>query len=587
MIPLAMPDITPLELVLRYHQETKHDFNRYARSLGHLDWANQPNPFRRYEGAPLIRLPILTPDDDPRSPRYDDLYRAGAVQSVPVTVPALSRLFEYALALSAWKEAGGTRWALRSNPSSGNLHPTEGYLVIGGLAGLAPSPGLYHYAPKEHGLERRAEFPDDLYAALMKDFPSHAFLIGLSSVHWREAWKYGERAFRYCQHDVGHAIGAVRIAAATLGWNAVALEGLTDETIEALLGLNRPADFERAEREHPDLVMVVWPNQACSNRHFDQTCRISNTTSPKEEHILPLHLDPAVIHELSKQTWHGKANRLSHDDPVPWEIIDQVAAASRKADSEGHGLELAPLVKAVHATGTPATGPSAGKIIHQRRSLLACDGKTSIPSEGFYQMLSRVMPQIELSVCRRPMPWDTWPWNPALHLALFVHRVVGIPAGLYFLVRDPSTMGTLRKIMHEQFVWGTPPGCPSDLPLYLLEEGDTIRIATSVSCHQEIAGDGAFALGMIAEFEPALRRHGPWFYRRLFWEAGLIGQILYLEAEAAGVRATGIGCFFDDPVHRVFNFPDATFQSLYHFTVGGPVDDRRLVTLPPYDEPMG
>ena len=41
-----------------------------------------------------------------------------------------------------------------------------------------------------------------------------AFLLGLASVYWREAWKYGERAFRYCQHDVGHAIGTVRIAAA-------------------------------------------------------------------------------------------------------------------------------------------------------------------------------------------------------------------------------------------------------------------------------------------------------------------------------------------------------------------------------------
>ena len=55
----------------------------------------------------------------------------------------------------------------------------------------------------------------DMDALVMKDFPPHAFLIGLSSVHWREAWKYGERAFRYCQHDAGHAIGTVRIAAAT------------------------------------------------------------------------------------------------------------------------------------------------------------------------------------------------------------------------------------------------------------------------------------------------------------------------------------------------------------------------------------
>ena len=70
--------------------------------------------------------------------------------------------------------------------------------------------------------------------------------------------------------------------------------------------------------------------------------------------------------------------------------------------------------------------------------------------------------------------------------------------------------------------------------------------------------------------------------RGLFWEAGLLGQVLYLEAEAAGVRATGIGCFFDDPVHRVFGLEDFAFQSLYHFAVGGAVDDPRLTTLAPY-----
>src|SRR5882762_9244386 len=116
---------------MRYHERTKHHFNRFAPGPGQLDWANQPDPFRRYAGAPLTRLPILKADEEPLSPRYDSLYEHGAVASVPMSIRALSRLLEYALALSAWKQAGGTRWALRVNPSSGNLHPTEGYVLIG------------------------------------------------------------------------------------------------------------------------------------------------------------------------------------------------------------------------------------------------------------------------------------------------------------------------------------------------------------------------------------------------------------------------------------------------------------------------
>ncbi|MBI1990435.1 MAG: SagB/ThcOx family dehydrogenase, partial [Betaproteobacteria bacterium] len=148
--------------------------------------------------------------------------------------------------------------------------------------------------------------------------------------------------------------------------------------------------------------------------------------------------------------------------------------------------------------------------------------------------------------------------------------------------RDPAKVGLLRGATRHQFAWTSPPDSPEDLPLFLLQEGDARQLAAQVSCGQDIAGDSAFSLGMIAEFESSLRRYGPWFYRRLFWETGLIGQVLYLEAEAAGVRATGIGCFFDDPVHQVFGFNDAMFQSLYHFTTGGHVEDPRLTTLPPY-----
>ncbi len=81
----------------------------------------------------------------------------------------------------------------------------------------------------------------------------------------------------------------------------------------------------------------------------------------------------------------------------------------------------------------------------------------------------------------------------------------------------------------------------------------------------------------------SLDEFGPWFYRRLFWETGVIGQVLYLEAEASGIRGTGIGCFFDDATHKVFGLTGDRYQVLYHFTMGGPVEDRRLQTHPPYE----
>ena len=574
----AADALDPLEVVMRYHQETKHHFSRSARSLGYMDWANQPDPFRRYEGSPLIRLPVLGPDDAPLSPFYEDMYRPGAIASAPVTLRALSRFLEFALAISAWKQAGEVRWALRTNPSSGNLHPTEGYLLIGKIPGLSPAPGLYHYTAMGHALELRAEVPTENFDSLLQGFPPNAFFVGFTSVNWRETWKYGERAFRYCQHDVGHAIGSVRIAAQTLGWRTLLLDGLADDTLAALLGADRPEDFEGAEREHPDCLAVVWPADQKAGRFTGKTIS------------LPLFLSTDAVRDSARRIWHGKANRLSRDDPVKWQILDQVEAASWKSSTEQRLVELNQGGFSAKTLANPSTDvpgiypgqPRAGQVIRQRRSALAFDGKTSISVGTFFTMLARVMPRVDREPCQRPMPWDVLPWEPAIHLVLFVHRVNGIAPGLYMLVRDPAKVDSLRRATHRQFAWTLPPGCPENLSLFLLEEGDARQLATQVSCGQEIAGDSAFSLGMIAEFEPSLRRYGPWFYRRLFWETGVIGQVLYLEAEASGVRATGIGCFFDDPVHQVLGFNDATFQSLYHFTTGGPVEDPRLTTLPPY-----
>jgi hypothetical protein len=127
-----------------------------------------------------------------------------------------------------------------------------------------------------------------------------------------------------------------------------------------------------------------------------------------------------------------------------------------------------------------------------------------------------------------------------------------------------------------------PAGRPGDLPLFELARGDFRQHAAALCCHQEIAADGAFSLGMLAEFDAPLEQFGPWFYPRLFWECGAIGQVLYLEAEALGLRGTGIGCFFDEPVHQIAGIASSAWRSLYHFTVGGPVEDTRLQSWPPY-----
>jgi nitroreductase len=223
-----------------------------------------------------------------------------------------------------------------------------------------------------------------------------------------------------------------------------------------------------------------------------------------------------------------------------------------------------------------ASPVSLRRVIRQRRSAVAMDAHTGITREAFFQMLRKCVPGPD------QVPFTLLPWGPRVHLLLFVHRVQGLDPGLYFLLRNPEQRGALRAALDPTFAWEKPEGCPAGLELFRLVTGDARRVAAQVSCGQDIAADGCFSLVMLAEFESPLQRCGAWFYPRLFWECGLLGQVLYLEAEASGVRATGIGCFFDDPVHELLGLKDRAYQDLYHFTVGGAIEDRRLSTLPAY-----
>jgi SagB-type dehydrogenase family enzyme len=195
--------------VIAYHDRTKHQPERYANGPGGLDWATQPDPFRRFSTAPLLQLPLASLDDTPPAAV---LFGAAAVTSRPLTLGTVGLFLELSLGLSARKEIAGSSWYLRMNPSSGNLHPTEAYAVLPALAGLPGGAGVYHYAPLHHALEQRSRWPQGA------EPDAAGFHVGLTSIIWREAWKYGERAFRYCQHDVGHALAALRFAAAALGW---------------------------------------------------------------------------------------------------------------------------------------------------------------------------------------------------------------------------------------------------------------------------------------------------------------------------------------------------------------------------------
>jgi SagB-type dehydrogenase family enzyme len=517
-----------------YHRRTKHAPNRYALGPAFLDWTSQPSPNRFFEGSRRIPLPLL--DGRETAP-----FPCPATKPARLGSESLGLFLELAFGISAWKSCDGSTWALRNNPSSGNLHPTEAYVILDAMEGIGETAALYHYVPLPHALEERASY------ALARVLPTGGFPLALSSIPWREAWKYGERAFRYCQLDAGHAIGAVAQAAAALGWRAHVLPEPSDEDIQSLLGLTRPDAAHRRESEHPDLLL--W---------------IATDDAP----LASFDLRPLIDAERS---WHGAANRLSEDHDG-WPLVDLAVQFSRKARTSALSeARRAPLA-------TPSMdGVRVADIVRQRRSAQRMDGQTALPRAAFSAILAATLSGA------RPL-LDAFPWPAALTLVLFVHRVEDIEPGLYVLQRDADVAVRLRAACLPEFEWA--PVDLDGLPLFRLRAGAVEREATRLSCLQAIAGKGCFSVAMIADFDRMLQQDGAFAYRRLHWEAGLIGQALYLWAGASGFSGTGIGCFFDDETHALLGLSsdDTKFQDVYHFTVGAPIEDTRILTLPPYPE---
>jgi len=537
------------DVVRDYHERTKHRPQRFAAGPDTLDWDAQPDPFRRWAGAPLRPLPLVA---DHLDTPWAALGQPGQVAPHPVDLPAIATLFELSFGLTAWKQFGPDRWALRANPSSGNLHPTETYLLAAGVPHLAD--GLYHYAPKEHALEQRAPLASGL------SLGAPQLWLGLSSIQWREAWKYGERAFRYCQLDTGHAVGAVRYAAAALGWEAKVVAALPHDELAHLLGLDRDADFGPAEREEPELLIRIGP-------------------------ALPEGLR-APLGWTDHGAWQGQANRLDRHPMYRWPVIDAVAQATRRATEstpsplvgEGRG-EGAVAQHSRPATPLPNPLPQgereplrAATVIRQRRSAQHFDRRAVMPGDAFLRMAHALLPQ-------DAPPWDAWPLPARVHAVLYLHRVDGFTPGAYVLPRSTEGLAVLQQALHTHQDWAP---AAEGLPLWRIAEHPALAgTLRTLSCHQAIGSDACFALSLLAEFDPVLNTD-PSAYRELYQEAGLIGQALYLQAEAEGLRGTGIGCYFDDAVHELLGLQDQRLQVLYHFTVGAPVHDARISTEPPY-----
>ncbi len=484
-----------------YHELTKHSVESLRRTQYYLDWANMPNPFRHYEGAPILDLPA-----DPPTPQISVLeVLEGKTGNTLARDGAefLSQLLFYSAAISAFKRVSstGATYSLRVNPSSGNLHPTEFHFCAQGLSGWPD--GLYHYRPSSHMVEQRAI--GDFGAKLVGTAAPLIFV--LTSIAWREAWKYRDRAYRYCLHDIGHAWQALTLAARSIGCETFALGHFLDDRVAESCLL--------PEDEWPMLIVELH-GPSIPVRMLD----------PVE--TIFFRCDP---------------NRLS-EQQESYPLIERIHAATKFTQTTIPSIVQANLSGRGEISLPPnfSTSLSFGDVVRNRRSALDFrGGEESISLSQLATLLTTAQRRLFADFATAPL----------VQLYLYVHRVDGLKPGVYRY-------------------W------PEHAELEKIKEGDQRVVAAALSLGQALAGNACLAFSMIGDFESASRSYGDRGYRYVHFEAGAIGQRMYLASEALGLRATGIGAFFDERVNRYLELSPERGQVVYHFALGYPVPDPRL-----------
>jgi SagB-type dehydrogenase family enzyme len=516
-----------MKSIREYHEATKHSWEKLYRDRHVIDWSDEPDPFRTY--LDCLKINLGSNFERMGNP-LSSVWPFNAVESrnEHITLNTLSTLLYYSMSISAWKSYPDAEpWSLRVNPSSGDLHPTETHLYVCDVRDL--SSGAYHYFVKDHLIERRTlgNFVPHLWQLLGGMSETPPIIIGLNSIFWREAWKYQSRALRYCYLDLGHAMACVTTAAHALGLFVLPIGEFCDDAIRKYLC------FDKTD-EHPLLFLAIDTKQPAIDIHQEKIQKGTINASMHTNKLSNDEVDYPLIRNGHALTCKKSCGSVPQQGHKPFVVMPSVR------DDECIKMNEGILDRNEY---------SLKWTIRHRRSAVDFDGKTGLPPDIFNFFM-----QLLCFPCKADffIPDGL----PLIIPYLYIHQVEGLERGVYCLDRKNKKLS-------------------------LLSRGDVRYIAKELSLDQDIAGNSAFAISFISNFDYALKKYGDRGYRYIHYEAGFLGQALYLSAAATGYDATGIGAFIDDDVHTFLKIPSEQ-QVVYHFTVGKRVDDPRITTLPAY-----
>ena len=197
-----------------------------------------PALFKRYPNAPTIALSEATSSTIP----FKKALSANS-ENHEIDLQSVSEILRTALGYTGIMKLPGVGESLvKTSPSGGARHPTEGYFINIEVEGIEP--GVYHYNVEEHALDfiknaGKEQILDVFYQANHRPGYRCQAIIALSSRFIRNMWRYREpRTFRVIFLDLGHVLQTINLLCDAKGMARMSGHGFEDSQADKMLNLN-------------------------------------------------------------------------------------------------------------------------------------------------------------------------------------------------------------------------------------------------------------------------------------------------------------------------------------------------------------
>lgn len=504
-----------------YHEETKHSELSVRMSAHYPDWANKPSPFKIYKGLPSVQLPhhFPHPKGDPLRCLTNALPKT---QGRALDIRALAELLFFMAGITRKMRVGPDFYYLRAASATGALYPIELYVVCKDIPGL--DAGVYHFNPLEFSLVRirEADIRRALGDACGSEVIASPLILVLTSLAWRNAWKYEARSYRHWFWDSGVMVVNLLATAVSEGFPVGVKIGFVDSRVDRLLGLK-----ERNEAT----VAVIPVGEGLAEPPAGEGLAVPEF-SLEYEPLSKQEVDYPSIWEANEAT-----SLATLADVGSWRGSFKPAQRSETTNQPRFPLNL-------QEENRPPV--SLAEIILRRGSTR----RFARQSVSLGQLSSI------LRASSGSIPLDFLPQDKTLiDFYLVANAVKNLLAGSYFFDRASKS-------------------------LVQLKEGQLRTMSAYLCLEQPLFGDASAGLFLMADLGHVMSTLGDRGYRAAQFEAGLRAGNVYLASYALGLGASG-STFYDDAVTEFFS-PHAEGKScMIAVGVGVPAYRARPGTVLP------